>query len=352
MSGPSPRKFWKPVAVAVAVLLCFVYAHVLRKLGYDYWTDENYSHGLLVPFIIGFILWMESDKLREARKRPAFWFGLAGVLAALLMLWAGTAGAELFLQRISLALMLAGLVVYFWGFRVLRLTLVPFVLLLLAIPIPVIIFNKIAFPLQLFASRCAVWSMRLLEIPVLREGNIIELMPKRASEPKRLEVVQACSGIRSLMTLMTLAVVFAYFTQVKNDKGNGGGGPLSALKTFSFWRSAIIILSALPIAILTNAARVSGTGILAHHYGTEVADSFFHSFSGWVIYIVALLLLFAVGWLIDMVGKLVHRGGDDDQGGSAAATAQEAKSFKTETGIQSASPVGVNAVTAKGASDL
>ncbi|MGA9997016.1 MAG: archaeosortase/exosortase family protein, partial [Pyrinomonadaceae bacterium] len=225
--------------------------------------------------------------------------------------------------------------------------------LLLAIPIPVIIFNKIAFPLQLFASRCAVWSMRLLDIPVLRDGNIIELMPKRASEPKRLEVVQACSGIRSLMTLVTLAVVFAYFTNLKNDKGSAGvGGALHALKSFSFWRSAIIVLSALPIAILTNAARVSGTGILAHHYGTEVADSFFHSFSGWVIYIVALMLLFAVGALLDLLGKLIHRGGDDDKGGSAAATAQEAKSFKKETSIKGASPVTVNAVAAKGASEL
>ena len=352
MSVPSLKKFWKPVAVAA--LLVFVYAHVLRKLGYDYWTDENYSHGLLVPFIIGFILWIERDRLSEARKRPALWFGLAGVVAALFTLWAGTAGAELFIQRVSLALMLASIVVYFWGFRVLRLTLVPFALLLLAIPIPVIIFNKIAFPLQLFASRCAVWSMRLLEIPVLRDGNIIELMPKRASEPKRLEVVQACSGIRSLMTLVTLAVVFAYFTHLKNDKGNasGGGGALSALKSFSFWRSVIIVLSALPIAILTNAARVSGTGILAHHYGTEVADSFFHSFSGWVIYLVALMLLFAVGWLVEMIGKFISRGGDGDGGGSAVATAQEAKSYKSDASIKSAAPVAVNAVTAKGASEL
>ena len=130
-------------------------------------------------------------------------------MLALLALFAGTAGAELFMQRISLVLMLAGIVIYFWGHHLLRFMLVPLGLLLLAIPIPAIIFNKVAFPLQIFASRCAVWSMTLFDIPVLRQGNVIELLPLGARQTKKLEVVEACSGIRSLMTLMTLAVVFA-----------------------------------------------------------------------------------------------------------------------------------------------
>jgi exosortase/archaeosortase family protein len=190
--------------------------------------------------------------------------------------------------------------------------IVPLFLLLLAIPIPAIIFNKIAFPLQLFASRCAVSAMTFFDIPVLRQGNVIELMPLGARETKKLEVVEACSGIRSLMTLVTLAVVFAYFTHPRGDSGDGdkSQGPepnspivkvLGRLKTFGFWRSTIIVLSAVPIAILTNALRVSGTGILARYYGTRVADGFFHSFSGWVIYVVAFLMLFGVGWLLDRV---------------------------------------------------
>src|SRR6185295_19366281 len=119
-------------------------------------------------------------------------------------------------QRASLVLMLAGVMIYFFGFRMLRLVAVPMFLLVLAIPIPQIIFNRIAFPLQLFASRCAVAAMTLFEIPVLRQGNVIELMPLGAKEPKRLAVVEACSGIRSLMTLVTLAVVYAYFTRPKS----------------------------------------------------------------------------------------------------------------------------------------
>jgi exosortase/archaeosortase family protein len=289
-----------------------------------------------------------------------FWGG-AAVLAALFALWAGTAGSELYIQRLSLVLILAGIIVYLWGFRLLRLTLVPFALLLLALPIPAIVFNKIAFPLQLFASRCAVWSMSLFGIPVLRQGNVIELLPLNALETKKLEVVEACSGIRSLMTLMTLAVVFAYFTHPRGedagtrghgdagtrgrgdagtrgdgeagtrgegdagtrghgDAGMGGRGDAAMrgqgdagmggrgdnksgrfgwLRKYGFWRSVIIVGSAVPIAIFTNALRVSGTGVLAHYYGTEVADGFFHSFSGWVIYVVAFLLLFAGGWVLD-----------------------------------------------------
>src|SRR5258705_12901598 len=115
----------------------------------------------------------------------------------------------------SIVLMLAGIVVYFWGFQLLRLMLPPLALIALAIPIPQIIFNKIAFPLQIFASRCAVSAMQLFDISVLRQGNVIELMPLGAHEPKRLAVVEACSGIRSLMTLVTLAVVYAYFTGPK-----------------------------------------------------------------------------------------------------------------------------------------
>jgi exosortase len=312
MSVPATKHLWRILAISLA--LVFVYATVLVKLGRDWWTDENYSHGLLIPFIIGYIVWSQRERFARAAARPATMMGLAAVLAALLGLWAGTAGAELFIQRISLVLMLAATVLYFWGFALLRLLVVPLFLLLLAIPIPAIIFNKIAFPLQLFASRCAVWAMMVFDIPVLRQGNVIELMPRGAFETKKLEVVEACSGIRSLMTLVTLAVVFAYFTHSR-----GGGRPhensgddskpqtpsgtgarvLSILKSYVLWRSAVIVLSAVPIAIFTNALRVSGTGVLAHYYGTKVADGFFHSFSGWVIYIVAFLMLFGVGWILD-----------------------------------------------------
>jgi exosortase len=297
MSVLAAKKLWQGIALSFAII--FAYATVLVKLSYDWWTDENYSHGLLIPFIIGYIIWSQRDKFARVPAKPSVLLGGAAVVCGLFALWAGVAGAELYTQRLSLMLLLAGTVIYFWGFRLLRLLLVPFGLLFLALPIPAIVFNKIAFPLQLFASKCAVWSMSMLGIPVLRQGNIIELKPLNSFATKKLEVVEACSGIRSLMTLLTLAVVFAYFTHSPSDDGPKSGKRFGFLRDYWFWRATIIVVSAVPIAILTNAFRVSGTGVLAHYYGTQVADGFFHSFSGWAIYIVAFILLFGIGIVLD-----------------------------------------------------
>jgi len=297
MSVPATKYIWR--ALPFVVVIAFAYATVLIKLSRDWWTDENYSHGLLIPFIIGYILWIQRDKLASVDVKPSTFWGVAAVVFALFALWAGVAGAELYTQRMSLILLLVGTVLYFWGGQLLKLLLVPLGLLFLAMPIPTIVFNKIAFPLQLFASKCAVSAMSLWGIPVLRQGNVIELKPLNSFQTKKLEVVEACSGIRSLMTLITLAVVFAYFTHPPTKHNETSGSPFGFLRSYGFWRSSILVLSAVPIAILTNALRVSGTGVLAHYYGTEVADGFFHEFSGWVIYIVAFVMLFGVGWVLD-----------------------------------------------------
>jgi len=298
-----PRKFFPPIAIAIA--LAFLYFTVIVKLANDWWHDENYSHGLLIPFVIAFILWQERKRFVDSKSAPATWLGAIGIGASLCALWAGTAGVELFVQRASLVLMLACIVIYFFGMRLIRVVAVPLVLLALSIPIPQIIFNRIAFPLQLFASRCAVATMSFFSIPVLRQGNVIELMPLGASEPKKLAVVEACSGIRSLMTLVTLAVIYAYFTKPKVAETSIAKSKVyAAFLGFTFWRSLILVIAAVPIAILTNALRVSGTGVLAHYYGTRVADGFFHTFSGWVIYVAAALLLLGTGWVLDRLARL------------------------------------------------
>ena len=127
MSATFRRNLYQTIGIAAALL--FVYSSVLAKLGRDWWSDENYSHGLLIPFVIGFILWHERKRLGQDQSRPAVWWGAIGVGVALLALWAGTAGAELFVQRISLVVMLAGVAIYFSGFRMLRLVAVPLSLL-------------------------------------------------------------------------------------------------------------------------------------------------------------------------------------------------------------------------------
>ena len=332
-SSISAGRIWKPLLLAAAV--AFAYWSVLARLGHFWWEDENYSHGLLIPFVIGYILWAERDRLAAVESRPRAGWGAAAVAAALAALWVGTAGAELFTQRTSLVLLLAGLVIYFWGWRMLRAVGVPLLLLALAIPIPTILFNKVAFPLQLFASRCAVAAMRLFDIPVLREGNVIELYPLGSMTTKRLEVVEACSGIRSLMTLVTLAVVFAYFTSPSDPDGRGG----RRLARFRKLRAVLIVSAAVPIAIITNAARVSGTGVLARFYGTEVADGFFHEFSGWVIYVAAFLLLFAFGWLLDRFdpSRRGGRGGDGAGRAEAVGSRNEGRSAEGAVGAAGAS---------------
>lgn len=339
------RILWKSIAIAAA--LSFLYASVLVKLGHDWWTDENYSHGLLIPFIIGYAIWIGRERMMRARQRPELVWGSAFVLVALFALWVGTAGAELFVQRVSLVLMLAGIVVYFWGFKLLRLLLVPLILLLLAIPIPSIIFNQIALPLQLFASRCAVWLMRAFDIPVLRQGNVIELMPRGASVSKKMEVVEACSGIRSLMTLVTLAVVFAYFTYSRNDDGDGTGVSrlLRSLKSYSFWRSVVVVMAAIPIAIAANAVRVGGTGVLAHYFGSRIADGFFHYLSGWVVYVLAFILVFALAWVLDHIYHFFVRrrsSGDPEslkQDTTIAKTESNAKAKENATADSEPMPI-------------
>jgi exosortase len=306
MSVPATKKLWQGLAIGFAI--AFAYATVMAKLFRDWWNDENYSHGLLIPIIIGYILWTQREKLARMPVNSSVLWGGAAILCASFALWAGVAGAEIYTQRLSLILLLAGITVYFWGFRLLQMLLVPLALLFLAMPIPAIVFNKIAFPLQLFASRCAVYSMSMLGIPVLRQGNIIELKPLNSFDTKKLEVVEACSGIRSLMTLLTLAVVFAYFTHTPDDPDKPRTR-FGWLKSYWFWRAVILVGSAVPIAILTNAFRVSGTGVLAHYYGTAVADGFFHSFSGWAIYIVAFILLFGIGIILDRF-RPAQAGGD------------------------------------------
>ncbi len=279
-------------AVAVSVAVAFLYATVLAKLGRDWWTDENYSHGLLVPFVIGMIVWKEWDELKSLAKDPSIMLGSITIISSLFLLFAGTLGAELFTTRISFVLMLTGIIVYFFGTKVLNLLAVPFALLLLAIPIPQIIFNRIAFPLQIWASQMAVWGIRVFEVPTVRNGNVIDILPQGSTQTISLEVVEACSGIRSLMTLVTLALILAYFTRRET---RGGWANLAAPDLL---RAALLMILAVPIAVLTNAARVTGTGILTYYYGKQATESTWHDASGWIVYVVALGLLIGANYLL------------------------------------------------------
>jgi len=293
MSNTAPTTSQKLItAFALSAALGFLYLSVVIKLGHDWWTDENYSHGLLVPFVIAFIIWSDRQRILSTGREPSAWGGAALIGVALAMLAAGELGAELFIQRISIVVMLAGVVIYLLGQRALKLLAVPFTLLIFAIPIPQIVFNRIAFPLQLWASQTAVWGIRLLDVPVVRKGNVIDILPSGSTQTISLEVVEACSGIRSLMTLVTLALILAYFTRQGTSLRVGG------LTRPDLWRALILMFSAVPIAVLTNAARVTATGVFTFHYGKKATEATWHDASGWLVYIIALGILLAANYLL------------------------------------------------------
>lgn len=218
-----------------------------------------------------------------AAKRTPSNTGLLIVLGSVAVLTAGVLGAELFLTRVSMIGVITGAVLFLLGWHHLRLLMFPIAFLVLMVPLPALVFNQIAFPLQILASQFGEVSLSALGIPVLREGNIINLAYTQ------LEVVEACSGIRSLVSLITLGVVYGYFIDDRPGV------------------RVAIVLSTIPVAIVANGFRIAGTGVAAHYYGPSVAEGFFHTFSGWVVFVVAFAAVFAVRHAIVLTIDTVNR---------------------------------------------
>ena len=272
-------------AVVLTAAVLWVYRSTLSSLVRQWASDDNYSHGFFVVPLALYFAWERRDALRRASVRAGA--GGAFLLAFSLVVWmAGLLGAELFLTRVSIVGVVAGLVWFVWGREHLRLLAFPIGFLLLMIPMPAIIFNQIAFPLQLLASRVGETAIAAAGIPVLREGNVLQL-PSRT-----LEVAEACSGIRSLVSLVTLAIVLGYFTERRTT------GRL------------LIAFAAIPIAIVANAIRVAGTGIASEWISPAASEGFFHTFSGWLMFVVAFVALLGVQRAIRGVhaGRLRPRG--------------------------------------------
>jgi len=274
-SSGRTRIVWFAVLLGLVVLL---YAGVLKSLVGQWWGDPDYGHGFLVPLFSGYVVWRQREQWLKSESKPAN-FGLLVMVGAILLLLVGSLGAELFTSRVSLLALLAGMILFLAGWKVLRAVSFPLAFLLLMIPIPVIIYNQITFPLQLLASRFATFWLEVAQVPVLREGNVL-ILPNYS-----LEVVEACSGIRSLMTLITLAVAYGYLVEPRRSV-----------------RYALVILM-IPIAIVSNAIRIMGTGVLTYYFGPKAAEGFFHEFSGWVIFLAALILMFASHSILKRFGN-------------------------------------------------
>jgi len=260
------------IAILVSGML-LAYWTVMTGL-VDAWSnDDNYSHGFFIVPLAGYFAWERRARVLAAPVRPA-WSGLALIVVSVMMLVAGTLGAELFLSRISLLGVTAGIILFLGGWARLRVLLFPLAFMLLMVPLPALIFNKIAFPLQLLASNVGESTISSLDIPILREGNVLILANAT------LEVAEACSGIRSLVSLFTLGIVFGYFADQRA------------------WVRTVIAVSAVPVAILANGLRVASAGVAAHNYGTAGVEGLFHEFSGWVVFVIAFLMMLALQRLL------------------------------------------------------
>jgi exosortase len=198
------------------------------------------------------------------------------VVVSLLMLVLGVLGAELFFSRVSLLVLVAGLIILFQGWAFFRAVLFPWAFLILMIPIPNLIIQQITFPLQLLAAKLSTALLQLVNVPVLREGNVIKL----ASMP--LDVAEACSGIRSLLSLVTLSIIYGYLMETR------------------IWVRVALVCAAVPIAVAANSFRIFGTGLLVQYWDPEKAEGFYHALGGWLIFVVALMMLFAVHRLISI----------------------------------------------------
>lgn len=266
-----------PLAI-VGLALAGAYYPVLSYMILQWYSDPNYSHGFIVPLVSGYMLYQNREALKEVALTPSAW-GLPVIVIGLLAFLVGYLGTEYFIMRISFLIVLAGIILFLFGKALLRGISVPFGYLFFMVPLPYILYDAVAFPLKLMVAKYSVMFLHALGVVVWRDGNII-MFPNI-----ELEVADACSGMRSLFSLLALAVALAYFTQKTKV------------------RALILALSSIPIAILANSIRVIVTGILAKHFGSKAAEGFFHEFAGLAVFAMAMAMLIGVGVLLRKAGK-------------------------------------------------
>lgn len=275
---PPPEKSFSEVLKAIGwqgylliAVVTVLYFPILVKLATQWLNDADYSHGILVPFVSLYLVWRKRDELAKIPSQPSFFWGMLVVLGSLAVMFLGSLGAELSLARGSIVGVICGLVLYFHGWPTLKTLAFPIAFLLFAIPLPHLLYNEIVFPLQFIASSFATRVLEILNVfPIMREGNVL-VMPGLS-----LEVVEACSGIRSLISLLALAAGYGYLAEKSN-----------VVRWFMF-------LAMIPLAIISNGTRVMITALMAHYIGPKAAEGFMHEFSGWVIFVVATVLFLAL----------------------------------------------------------
>ncbi len=263
--------------LTLGLLLAALYHRVIAELGHDWVVDENYSHGFLIPLVSAYMIWRQRARIRSLRPESSG-IGLVLILSGLLLFIVASIATEYFTQRLSLLVVMGGLVLYLGGQRLAGLVAFPLVYLVFMIPLPYVVYYSASFPLELLASRATTSVVALLGIPIVRAGNILRL------ESTTLQVVDACSGLRSLLSLSALAAAMAYLTQR------------------TFLTALLLFLASVPVAIGANVLRLTVTAILASMYGEHVAQGFLHQFSGLLVFAFAIICLGIIGgilrWLV------------------------------------------------------
>jgi exosortase len=260
-------------ALSLSALVVIMYASVLASLARQWWDDPNYGHGFLVPLFAGYVLWSKRDRWRTLPFRPSN-FGFGIMLFAIGLRVLGMLGAELFLTRLSLVILISGMVLFLAGFQALRWMAFPLGYLLFMIPLPAIVYYQLTFPLQLLASRLGAGGLVAIGIHTVREGNLL-ILPNCT-----LNVVEACSGIRSLLSLLAAVVAFAYLAEP------------------SKWKRGVLAIASIPIAIATNGLRLVATGVLSYFFQPSVDSGVVHLALGLVFFLLAFLLIVLIQKLL------------------------------------------------------
>jgi exosortase len=251
---------------ALSALVLLLYARVLGPMVAQCWSDPNYGHGFLVPVFAVWVLWRERQRWREVPIRASNW-GLVILFCAMGLLLLGTLGSEHFTERISLLVLIAGIVVFLAGWSALRHAAFPLGYLAFMVPLPAIVYYQLTFPLQLLASRLGADGLIALGVPTIREGNLL-ILPNVT-----LEVVEACSGVRSLLSLLAAVVAYVYLFEP------------------SLWKRCLLIVAIVPVVIVSNALRLVATGALSYRYGPGVDSGVTHTALGLVCFVAGFLAI-------------------------------------------------------------
>lgn len=267
---------WGFLLLVGGVLVATFYDGLVLMVGW--WERDEYSHGYLIPVIAGFLIWQKKDQLEKMPFKSS-WVGLLIVVLGLLAFFVGELATVYTVIQYAFLITLFGLVLTFMGWEAFKLIGVPLFVLVFMIPLPAFIYNNLSAELQLISSQIGVAVIRLFGISVYLEGNVIDL------GSYKLQVVEACSGLRYLFPLMTLGFIAAYFF-----KG-------------AFWKRTVIFLSSIPITILMNSFRIGAIGVMVEYWGQSMAEGFLHDFEGWAIFMASIGVLIFEMWVLALIGK-------------------------------------------------